>query len=656
MPCNNCNQPTCNGCHAEVHICNQCPPEQPCDCPIIDLSSDCILYNQDPIECNDVVVVAKDTILSDALKNIVDWTCTRLADIQNFFTLKSVGAGAAVYKGVNLIGEKEIKSLTKTGDLVIITPSTNEINFTIDEDELTNFVNDLLPTPTNVCVQSETLAVTEEEECFNVELAINSNTLTVTNPSPGVFQVEQPASTIIPALYVNTLFEPTYSDWVAAGGNLISNPSFEYKGTGSLAKPFTNTVRYTSAIAKITTSNTAIQNALDDYLGGQPLISPLKSGQKIIVQDNNVGYTFPGNFNYNYLNIKLEANVNSTTTGFLLDLETLVTPSANVIIEIGDNIILEINGNGLRNNGNIDDDLSPYTTGKSVVLRGENGTIYSAVNNITKYIINSDVANLGNNNDGNVTFAVYCKLRADFQGVYHVGGASRVDFFNILLSGTITNTVNEFLRAFHQTGGQVRMFNSATINFEGALVSPRRYAVTLRTDQGYNAAFIGFGNSFSGQAETLFFRDGLPGSNSAILEVTNSSSGYGLGITDVFLGSQTNWSITFKDNTFYSGRINQFIDITNSNSVSSINTIGNRVIESLVQYPTKEAARAAGLVPNSAFLLVKDVNAVDLEAGVEYKIITPGSPSLGTINTYLTATGSETGTGVGRLIKREVLL
>jgi hypothetical protein len=46
---------------------------------------------------------------------------------------------------------------------------------------------------------------------------------------------------------------------------------------------------------------------------------------------------------------------------------------------------------------------------------------------------------------------------------------------------------------------------------------------------------------------------------------------------------------------------------------------------------------------------------VDLVAGVEYKIATAGSPSLGTVGNFLTATGSETGTGTAYLETIEIL-
>ena len=55
-------------------------------------------------------------------------------------------------------------------------------------------------------------------------------------------------------------------------------------------------------------------------------------------------------------------------------------------------------------------------------------------------------------------------------------------------------------------------------------------------------------------------------------------------------------------------------------------------------------------------LIKKYISADNLIAGVEYKVTTEGVPSLGTEGTYITATGSETGTGVGMYTERCVLV
>ena len=55
-------------------------------------------------------------------------------------------------------------------------------------------------------------------------------------------------------------------------------------------------------------------------------------------------------------------------------------------------------------------------------------------------------------------------------------------------------------------------------------------------------------------------------------------------------------------------------------------------------------------------MIKKFVSADDLVAGVEYQITTEGVPSLGAEGSYITATGSETGTGVGMYTERCALV
>jgi hypothetical protein len=131
-------------------------------------------------------VVAKNTILSTALNNIVSWACTRFAELRNYLRIINVGSGAGIYKGDSLLGEKQLKSLTKTGDLIVITPAVNgnEIDFTIDEDALSDFIENELPT----------------------QVEIVSDTLTVTEDSPGVIRVEQPTSFQGTDYYVNNAY------------------------------------------------------------------------------------------------------------------------------------------------------------------------------------------------------------------------------------------------------------------------------------------------------------------------------------------------------------------------------------------------------------------------------------------------------------------
>lgn len=188
MACNNCNDSTpcncnnnCNDCgntHIQTHICDPCNEPTPCDCPIIDLSTDCVLYDQDDIKCERVVVVPKNTSLTEALRKIVAWACTKFSEVQNYFVVKNVGNGAGVYKGTNLIGEKELKSLTSTDSSITITPNTDTVNL------LVNFPED------STCITSSDNSVTIIQDfdtrCFDLEVNFPKTCITSTDGSVAI--------------------------------------------------------------------------------------------------------------------------------------------------------------------------------------------------------------------------------------------------------------------------------------------------------------------------------------------------------------------------------------------------------------------------------------------------------------------------------------
>lgn len=693
--CNTNNTQTTTQCH----VCHQkpkCPPKEPCDCAVKDLSTNCILYDQEDLPCSNI---KSGQSLSAILLQLDTFICNLRDELIRMFTLKNIGNGARIYKGIDSLGRKELRTITKTGNIITVTENSNEVSVGIDEEALDTFIEENQKTysivnvgtnPLRVNVYKDSTIVGDNTQ-FNFRTIVQENqgsgesflrdiqqntddlkvrvktlvsdNLTITATDEEV-RIETPLTSSIPALYVNNLYKPTYQEWLTENKKQNSGTAvagFQFIGKGTLAQPFTDTVVYTlnppstPPTPPTTTPNTAIQNALDgdtiySYVGSGTKLNPEKAGQKIIIQNNNTEYTFSDNFNYNSLNLEINGVVNSTTSGYILDMEddTSINQTSDLItIEITEGSVLNIQGDGFRNNGNTIA-TNTYQTGKIISLKGD-GSIRSATNNITKYLLNVDITNTGNNNDGNLFFDVRCNIQAEYQGVYKVGGNGRIDFYNTVQSGTLANTVNTSLQAFVQTGGQVRFWSKSSLIFEG---STRNNAVIFTPSVGFTPKFYSIGASFSGTTSTLFNKTTT---NNVVLEVTNSQSGYGLTITNIF-NSPNLWSVIFKDNTFSSGIINSLIvDLTNGNNISCTNTIGNTIIESLVSYVSRESARLAGLPTNSVFLIKKYISADNLIAGVEYKITTEGTPSLGTEGTYITATGSETGTGVGMYTERCIL-
>lgn len=128
-PCSSCNP--CN-CTEDIH---------PGNCPVKDLSTDCVLYTGEPLKC---VGVEKNTILTKVIEKLDALICKKIEDVTQYFSLKNIGLGAKVYKGISGTGEKEIRTvLSSTPNLLSIDEGEEEIsisagvpNLTIEGDNL----------------------------------------------------------------------------------------------------------------------------------------------------------------------------------------------------------------------------------------------------------------------------------------------------------------------------------------------------------------------------------------------------------------------------------------------------------------------------------------------------------------------------------------
>lgn len=670
-----CNNSTC-------YQCNQpplCAPND-CSCPVKDLSTDCVLYTGNDLACSGI---KSQTILTELIQQLDEFICTKSQETNQIITLINIGTGAGVYKGVDLQGRKEIRRINGAGDLVTVTENANDISISIDEEFLNTFIEDnqlttvgnqLDPTDSdskniykNTTVvgdvstlnfrslilekqgTGESLIRDLQENTNDVKIrlkSLKSNTLNILATDTEI-SIEQSAA--IPALYVNDLYKPSYQDFL--------NPNNQGKGEGTLAKPFTNTRTYSNSTTFVDTPNTAIQNALDAYVNsgsGGTRLAPQKNGQKIIVQDNNTGYTFLGDFNYTNLQIELQANVNSTTTGLLVNMDDTSAFDATISqvrITINASRVLQISGDGINNSGN-SVGITNYTTGRIVYLLGK-GLLYAPSNNTTKYILNADSNNLGNNNAGNLCIQVDCNVRADYQGVYKVGGLGKIDFYGEISSGTLLNTVAPSLKAFYQTGGQVRKFKGSQTNISG---TTRTSAIVFEPIGGFTPSYISQNSSYIGTATNLFDKIN---SNNVDLQVTNSISGYALIINEVFK-SPSLWYVRFSDNNLASGNIdNLTADLTLVNTVSVTNTIGNNIIESLRTFTSKNNAKIAPIPKYGAYLLQRDVSAGNLIVGTEYKVKVAGTGTpLGTLGDYFIASNNGSGAvgGIATLVERCIMI
>ena len=412
----------------------------------------------------------------------------------------------------------------------------------------------------------------------------------------------------IPTLTANQDYVPNYNDflnyynntYIPEGGTPLEiGDSFNYVGEGNISKPYTDTRVFIFGeplTAPTVLNNTSIQNLLNAYVGTGDTLLPQKSGNKLLVDTSVTYYTFPGDFNYSNLDLHLNANVNCTTTGYLLDMDNPANFNAdNAIwkITIGEDYVLDTSGSlGFRNSGNTSSTPPSYSTGRIGLFLGR-GLVYNAYNGpdvLTRYILTGD----GNNNDDGLHFQVKCRMQAMYQGIYFCKNKMRIDFYNQIISGVYLGSVNIALKAFHMTGGQIRFYEKGAISVSSE-TSGRTYGLTFApVDQGIGYCSLYLQSTqIEGNCNYLFAR-----LNNELVSLSsyNSPSGYGFSTTlpgslvpvnGLFqnLGA-TKWDVDFKNNTFsYTGIDFDKVDFTLGNSISCMNFIGNYIVESLVRHP-----------------------------------------------------------------------
>ena len=132
----------CN-CNKEQTPCGQtpCMPIKDCSCPVKDLSTDCVLYTGDDLECSRI---KKRTILTDLIQQLDAFICDVRAELIRMFTIVNIGSGARWFKGVDALARKVFRTAVSTSPIITITESTdgNEVEFGINETELTDFVQE----------------------------------------------------------------------------------------------------------------------------------------------------------------------------------------------------------------------------------------------------------------------------------------------------------------------------------------------------------------------------------------------------------------------------------------------------------------------------------------------------------------------------------
>lgn len=288
--CQNCNQNNCVDCTQETNICNQCTSEQAtCDCPIVDLSTDCVLYNQDPILYGAVEVVPKNTILSVALDYIVQFFKTELEAVKKFLRIINVGTGANIYAGDNLIGEKKLRKINSTSPIVTVTENTNDISLGIDSASLDTFIeaNQKTYTAANIGTGAQ---VYKDSTVVGNNTQLNFRKIKSSDSSVSIVEGTNDIDVTVSAGIV-----PDGSETKVTAGTNVS-----ITGTGTIATPYvinstdTNTTYLAGtsmSLVGTTFNNTAPDQVVTLTQGGSTTITGTYPNFTISSTDTNTTYS-----------------------------------------------------------------------------------------------------------------------------------------------------------------------------------------------------------------------------------------------------------------------------------------------------------------------------------------------------------------------------
>ena len=631
MSCNNCNDYNSSGCGCTSHtyIDNSCGCPEPAECSCrVYISSDCVNQVKSEFPC---LGIESGLPLTQTLEAMDAAICEKIESQQSNVQLINVGSGAKVYKGNNLLGQKEIRKLNTVGSILTITENTDDITFSLDEDAFKVYG---VANTENIGGFYKDTTVTPSETTFNFKVLKHS-------PQTGN------GAEIIRDIQVNTDDLTIRSKKIKSSNSSImitstdeeidiEIPSFE-----DIPRFIVNSA-YTGVVELGTYSQPfkTIELARAEYIGYTTgtAQNPENINGEIIIQ-KGIGYTYTGNFSFNtgLGSIILEegCNVisNPSVGEYLCDFDTLSpTTSARLNIVIKDNAALQLNKNGFRNGGTSINN-GAFSDVKSINITG-GGTIYQVTNdniNILYSILESNFTTSNNlKNDSGAAFNIKgVTLFTNTQQIYKIGGNSEFIIYNTAFQSQATNPN---IKIFEQIGGRVRVLKSdynlllASIN---VLFSIEKNGTDL-------CNLIIVDSIMSVNAVTLIQNEA---SKEAVVEFKNVKNVYG-SIVNIAKSPNILWQkINLNNCIFTVGTIDDTqIDLTNNNTTSTSNIIGNKVLESLQVFSSRADAVSSGaLKKGNAFINRKVITAGSFVVGTEYKVKISGSPSVGAIDSYFIA-------------------
>lgn len=369
-----------------------------CACPVKDLSTDCVLYTGNDLPCTEIKT---GTLLTEVFGQLDTYLCDLSTQLANAFSLISVGEGVRVYKGVDGIGRKEIRSLVSPDGFLSIGLSTDnrEIEFSINTQVLKPFVqaNQITYSVSNVgtgaSVYKEAIRTLDNVNLSFKKLKSQNGTITITEE----------------ANEINLSVAVDGSETKVTAGTAIS-----VSGAGTITSPYVVANTAPDQVVSIT-AGTGISIS-----GSYPTFSVTNTAPDQVVSLTGAGST---TISGSYPNFTISSTDNNTPVSIIGGGATTVTGSyPNFTVSSTDTNTIYSAGPGLS--------LSGTTFGVANLQKVISGD-YTLTSADTEYTIFID------NGSNPITITVPTGLVANFEAGFIQEGTGVVTFS---ASGTTINT------------------------------------------------------------------------------------------------------------------------------------------------------------------------------------------------------------------------
>ena len=554
--------------------CN-CNENVDCGCQIKDLATKCVVYTGGYLTNLNISTNTDLTTLIKAIDYKFQSEATTYVNVIN------LGTGVGIYKGTYNLNTLGFKSLKSTDTLLNIQSATDEVNLSINREELNELileevspttyvfgsqstVNSYNPTTntlsfkniiagTNVQINHGTNDITISATAGGSTSVIESDTLIVL-PITGGYKIDTPKD-FVRRFYVNN----TYSG---------SNPD------GTISKPFTS-----------------VAQAITAYIGTGTYLNPQFSTQGVIiyVQRTGVGHLLPNSLLVKNLNIYLEEGVtlqnsNASATEYLIDFDSLPSSESRFQITISgaNNTTSFISSQRpfCRNTGygvgSSDNSFSGRNLKLSKVRLTRVGTT-----SMTNYFVSTQENYFTLNHNNNQ--APFNFSEVDFRGntstpMFYLGNSNNMVFINckFYFSDSLETSTGA-IYPFYWGGNYARFENCHFICYNNFV-----NGVFFLKNGGNQGLFEMFNCSFEGNTSNLItFANDATKQRLNIRGATPFFQSYGKVINSP---SGDVITATMMDNIFSSPKGD--VDLTMNNTISVMNYFNNRLTESLIRSAT----------------------------------------------------------------------